>query len=112
MTHAEAKFFELGSVTRKVHASPFVVAAAGTRALILQALHPTVIAAVAEHGGFDRDPWGRLLRTARYVNATTWGTVAEAEAAGAAITGVHRRVNGTEPVSGSAYQATDPALLA
>ena len=66
----------------------------GVSALLLQTLHPLAMAGVAEHSGYREDPLGRLRRTATFVGTTTFGTVAEAEAAIAQVHRVHRRVQG------------------
>lgn len=108
---ADPGLFGPESLTWRVHGDPSM-ALAGFRALLLQALNPLAMAGVAEHSGFRSDPWGRLLRTAEYVGAVSFGTVAEAERAGARVRGVHRRVAGVEPESGTPYRADDPELLA
>lgn len=98
------------SVTWRVHADP-LLALGGLRALLLQALHPIAMAGVAAHSEFRHDPWGRLVRTARYVGTVTYGTTSDAHRAAARVRGLHRTVNGVDPVSGSPYSATDPQLL-
>jgi uncharacterized protein (DUF2236 family) len=98
------------SVTWRVHADP-TMALAGLRALFLQAVHPLAMAGVAEHSDFREDPWGRLFRTADYVGVTTYGTRAQAERAGAKVRGIHRRLSGIEPESGTTYRVSDPNLL-
>lgn len=84
------------SVTWRVHSDP-VMALAGPRALLLQALQPEAMAGVAGSSGFRDDPWGRLHRTAEYVGVTTFGTTAEAERAGARVRGIHRRLGLDDP---------------
>lgn len=84
------------SVTWRVHADP-VMALAGLRALLLQALQPDAMAGVAGSSGFRDDPWGRLHRTAEYVGVTTFGTTEEAERAGARVRGIHRRLGLDDP---------------
>ena len=98
------------SVTWRVHADPSM-ALAGLRALLLQAVHPLAMSGVAQHSDFRSDPWGRLFRTAEYVAVTTYGTTAQAERAGARVRGIHRKLAGVEPESGTAYRVDDPALL-
>ncbi len=98
------------SVTWRVHADP-TMALAGLRALFLQAVHPLAMAGVAQHSDFREDPWGRLFRTAEYVGVTTYGTTAEAERAGARVRGIHRKLGGIEPESGTPYRVNDPHLL-
>jgi len=82
----------------------------GLRALLLQSLHPLAMAGVAEHSDYRTDPWGRLQRTAQFLAHTTYGTVAQAEAACATVRRVHERVQGVAP-DGRPYAASDPHLL-
>jgi uncharacterized protein (DUF2236 family) len=82
----------------------------GIRALLLQALHPIAMQAVAEHAGFRADFWARFQRTSRYLALTTYGTVPDAERAIAVVRAVHRRVTGTT-LDGRPYSADDPHLL-
>jgi uncharacterized protein (DUF2236 family) len=98
------------SVTWRVHADPSM-ALAGLRALLLQAVHPLAMSGVAQHSDFRQDPWGRLFRTAEYVAVTTYGTTAQAQRAGAKVRGIHRKLGGIEPETGTAYRVDDPALL-
>jgi uncharacterized protein (DUF2236 family) len=98
------------SVTWRVHADPSM-ALAGLRALLLQAVHPLAMAGVAQHSDFRGDPWGRLFRTAEYVAVTTYGTTREAHRAAARVRGIHRRLSGVEPETGTPYRVDDPDLL-
>jgi uncharacterized protein (DUF2236 family) len=107
---ADPGLFGPTSVTWRLHADP-VLPLAGVRALLLQALHPLAMAGVAQHSGFRGDPWGRLFRTGAYVATITYGTSAAAERAGARLRGIHRRLSGVEPVSGTTYRVDDPELL-
>jgi uncharacterized protein (DUF2236 family) len=93
---ADVGLYGPDSVTWRVHADP-VMALAGPRALLLQALQPEAMAGVAGSSGFRDDPWGRLHRTAEYVGVTTFGTTAEAERAGARVRGIHRRLGLDDP---------------
>lgn len=83
----------------------------GFRSLLLQALHPSVMAGVAQHSTFREDPFGRLERTSRFIVATVFGTTADAERAVRTVKAVHRRVKGTTP-DGTTYDASDPELVA
>jgi uncharacterized protein (DUF2236 family) len=98
------------SITWRVHADP-VMGVGGLRALHLQALHPLAMAGVAQHSDFRADPWGRLLRTVRYVTTVSFGTTAQAERAAARVRGIHRPLGGVEPETGVAYRVADPELL-
>ncbi len=99
-----------GGIARRVHADLPTMLVGGVSALLLQALHPLAMAGVAEHSSYQEDPLGRLKRTAAFVGTTTFGTVAEAEAAIAQVRRVHRRVKGIAP-DGRPYSADDPELV-
>jgi uncharacterized protein (DUF2236 family) len=103
-------YFGPDSVTWRVLTDP-AAGVGGIRALFLQALHPLAMAGVHEHGEFSSDFWPRLQRTAQYVTTVGFGTRVEADAAGARVRAVHRRVRGVDPVTGRQYAATDPDLL-
>jgi len=105
----DAGLFGPDSVTWRVHAHPSALVG-GLRALLVQTMHPLAMAGVAQHSRYRDDPLGRFRRTAEFVNATTYGTTAEAEAAIALVRRIHTRVNGVAP-DGRAYRADDPALL-
>jgi uncharacterized protein (DUF2236 family) len=79
--------------------------------LLLQMLHPAVLAGVWDHSNFRADMHGRLRRTARFIALTTYGGSAEAEAMIARVRGIHGAVRGSMP-DGQAYSANDPSLLA
>lgn len=83
----------------------------GFRSLLLQALHPSVMAGVSQHSSYRDDPFGRLERTSRFVVATVFGTNADAEAALDTVRRVHSRVRGTRS-DGISYDAADPQLIA
>ncbi|MEV4630754.1 oxygenase MpaB family protein [Micromonospora sp. NPDC049523] len=98
------------SVTWKVHREP-VLLVAGLRSFYLQALHPRAMAGVAQNSNFRSDPWGRLVRTARYVGTTVYGTTAEAEAAGRRLTALHARMRARDPQTGEEFRIDAPDLL-
>jgi uncharacterized protein (DUF2236 family) len=110
MRDADPGLFGPDSVTWQVHADP-VMWVAGIRALYLQALHPRAVRGVVQNSDFRQDAWGRLLRTASFVGAITYGTADAAEKAGARIRGIHRRLGATDPGTGERYGVDDPALL-
>ncbi|MCU1451561.1 MAG: hypothetical protein JWP02_3731 [Acidimicrobiales bacterium] len=102
--------FAPDTVTWRVHADPAMLIG-GIRALLVQSLHPLAMAGVEQHSDYRADPWGRLQRTVEYVMTTTYGTVSEAERAGRIVQAIHKRVRGTDPVTGKTYSAEDPDLL-
>jgi uncharacterized protein (DUF2236 family) len=99
------------SVTWRIHGDP-AMALAGFRSLLLQAVHPLVMAGFDANSKFRDDPWGRLRRTGEWVATTTYGTTAEAEQAGRVLRAVHASLRpGIEPETGRAYRVDDPELL-
>jgi uncharacterized protein (DUF2236 family) len=83
----------------------------GVASLLLQMLHPAVLAGVWDHSAFRKDMLGRLRRTARFIAETTYAERSIAEASIARVREVHERVGGTLP-DGTPYRADDPQLLA
>jgi len=104
------RYFAPDSVSWQVHREVTVLFG-GARALLMQAIHPLVIAGARETGFYERNPWKRLERTLRLTYMLTFGTRDEADAAADRINDVHVRVNGTDPVTGLPYDALDPELL-
>ena len=99
------------SVAWQVHGDVASMMVGGVAGLLLQMLHPAVLAGVWDHSRFRDDMQGRLRRTARFIALTTYGGREEAEAAVARVRGIHAHVRGVLP-DGRAYAASDPALLA
>jgi uncharacterized protein (DUF2236 family) len=83
----------------------------GIRALLVQTAHPEVVAGVEQHSRYRTDPLGRLTRTSAYVTETTYGAMAEVEAAVATVRSAHGPVKGHSE-RGKAYRAGDPAMAA
>lgn len=98
------------SQTWRIHSDPSFTLG-GMRALLLQALHPLAMAAVAQQGGFEQDYWGRLTRTTEYVATVTWGTRPAAERVIARVRGIHRRIRATNPFTGEPFPVDRPDLL-
>lgn len=103
--------FGPGTPIWKVHGDVITMMVGGIAALLLQMLHPAVLAGVWDHSNFREDMLGRLRRTARFISTTTFASAADAEAAIARVRSVHEEVRGVLP-DGTAYSATDPRLLA
>jgi uncharacterized protein (DUF2236 family) len=107
---ADDGFFGPGSVAWRLSGDLSGVIA-GLRALLLQALHPLAMAGVDQHSDWRQDPVGRLAATTGYTTTVTFGERAAVERAAARVRRIHERVTGTDPVTGRAYAAGDPALL-
>ncbi len=103
--------FGRDSVAWRVHGDVTSMMVGGIAGLLLQMLHPGVLAGVWDHSNFRVDMQGRLRRTARFIAVTTYGGRDEAEAAIARVRSIHDRVRGTMP-DGTPYSANDPDLLA
>jgi uncharacterized protein (DUF2236 family) len=103
--------FGPGSVVWRVHGDVTTMMIGGVSALLLQMLHPAVLAGVWDHSNFRTDMIGRLRRTARFIAVTSYASRSDAEAAIARVREVHGRIRGTLP-DGTPYLADDPRLLA
>ena len=99
------------AVAWRIHGDVTSMMVGGIAGLLLQMLHPAVLAGVWDHSNFRHDMHGRLRRTARFIAMTTFGGRDDAEAIIARVRGIHDRVRGTLP-DGRPYAANDPALLA
>jgi len=108
---SDTALFSPDSMIWRVHGDVVSMMVGGVSALLLQMLHPAVLAGVWDHSNFRTDMLGRLRRTARFIAATTYGERAEAEAAIARVRAVHSHIGGTLP-DGTPYRADDSRLLA
>jgi uncharacterized protein (DUF2236 family) len=103
--------FGPSAVAWRVHGDVASMMVGGVAGLLLQMLHPAVLAGVWDHSNFRADMHGRLRRTARFIALTTYGGREEADAVMARIRHIHERVQGVLP-DGTPYSAGDPKLLA
>jgi uncharacterized protein (DUF2236 family) len=99
------------SVAWRVNGDVTSMMVGGVTALLLQMLHPAVLAGVWDHSNFRTDMLGRLRRTARFIAVTGYADREDALAAIAQVRAVHDRIGGTLP-DGTPYTANDPDLLA
>lgn len=99
------------AVAWQVHGDVTSMMIGGVSSLLLQMLHPAVLAGVWDHSNFRSDMHGRLRRTARFIALTTYGGADEARALIDRVKRIHTAVSGTLP-DGSRYRADDPHLLA
>lgn len=102
--------FGPNSVAWKVHGDVATMMVGGVAGLLMQMLHPAVLAGVWDHSNFRQDMHGRLRRTARFIALTTYGSRSEAEQAIQHVRMVHSGVTGMLP-DGTPYSANDPNLL-
>jgi len=90
------RWFAPGDPIWRVHSDASMFTG-GVRALLLQSLHPLAMYGVAEHSGYQDDPWARVASTSTYIAETTFATIEHAEAAIARVRSIHRYVRGTTP---------------
>lgn len=102
-------WFGPGSTIWRVHADAATLVG-GIRALLVQAMHPVVLAGFDQHSDYREDPESRLQRTAAFVTVTTFGTSAQAERACDRVRRAHATVRGATD-DGRPYRADDPDLL-
>ena len=105
-------WFGPSSVVWRVHGDIAGMMVGGIASLMLQMLHPAVLAGVWDHSQFREDLNGRLRRTARFIALTTYSSAEQTEAA---IDRVRKnpRFRGRRTLpSGQPYNANDPELLA
>jgi uncharacterized protein (DUF2236 family) len=99
-----------GTITWRRAGDARVLIAAGY-ALLLQVAHPTVGAGVSEHSQFQRDPWGRLLRTLDYSCTMVYAGPQAAGEMGRRIRSSHTQIKGVR-ADGQRYHALEPAPYA
>jgi uncharacterized protein (DUF2236 family) len=95
----------------EINADLASVSQAGLPAIVLEILHPSVIAGVQDLSNYQEDPFARARATLGYVLATTFGNTEAATAVIDRVKHVHSFVNGTRP-DGVPYRALDPELIA
>ncbi len=110
MQRADNGLFPPGSVARRVNGDVTTMMVGGIASLLLQMLHPAVLAGVWDHSNFRADMHGRLRRTARFIALTTYGDRDHALQSIARVRQIHDNVCGVLP-DGMAYSANDPELL-
>jgi uncharacterized protein (DUF2236 family) len=111
VVRSENGLFGSQSVAWRVNGDVTSMMVGGVTALLLQMLHPAVLAGVWDHSNFRTDMLGRLRRTARFIAVTGYADREEGLAAIAQVRAVHDRIGGTLP-DGTPYTANDPDLLA
>ena len=106
-------YFLPGSAVWAVHGGIATIIG-GIRSLLMQTLHPAVLAGVHDHSNFREDTLGRLARTTAWIHALTYGSTADAQAATSRVIRLHESVFG-KYVDGDGtvreYSANDPELL-
>jgi uncharacterized protein (DUF2236 family) len=110
VARSDNALFAQSSGIWRVHGDVTTMMIGGVAALLIQMLHPAVLAGVWDHSNFRADMLGRLRRTARFIALTTYGDRADAAATIARVREIHRLVTGRLG-DGTTYTANDPYLL-
>jgi uncharacterized protein (DUF2236 family) len=99
-----------GSMSWELHSDIGAIAAAGLSAIIMEILHPSVMAGVYDQSSYRTQTERRARNTFGYVIITTFGNTAAAERTINRVRRMHEMVNGTRP-DGTPYRAMDPDLI-
>jgi uncharacterized protein (DUF2236 family) len=103
--------FAPNSVAWRVNGDIVTMMIGGVSGLLLQMLHPAVLAGVWDHSDFRADMHGRLRRTAKFIAVNTYDHASAGRAAIDRVRNIHRKLGGTLP-DGTPYEVDDPRLLA
>jgi uncharacterized protein (DUF2236 family) len=98
------------SMSWEIHSDIAAITIGGIGAIVLEILHPSVMAGVQDLSSYREEPLRRGKTTFGYVTTTTFGNTKAATRLINAVKGMHARVNGVRP-DGVAYRALDPELI-
>jgi uncharacterized protein (DUF2236 family) len=99
-----------GSISWKINGDLASVSAAGSAAVLMEVLHPSVMAGVSQQSTFRTEPLKRARNTLGYVLRTTFGSTEAATGVIETVQRVHGYVEGLRP-DGVPYRALDPELI-
>lgn len=99
-----------GSASWKINSDLPSVVIAGLGAIIMEILHPSVMAGVQDLSSYQEQPLRRGRTTFGYVITTTFANTEAATRLINAVKRMHGRVNGQRP-DGVPYRALDPELI-
>lgn len=103
-------YFAADSVSRRLFSDPSAKLG-GVAGILLQSLNPMMMRLFAATSDYASDVAGRGERTGRYIDTITFGDVAHADAAAAAVRRMHAAVSWTDPRTGEVHRAdTEPWL--
>lgn len=99
------------SISWEINGDMGSVAVAGLGAIVLEILHPSVMAGVEAQSSYRTQPLRRARNTLGYVVRTTFANTDAATTVIEHVKKMHGRVNGERP-DGVPYRALDPDLIA
>ena len=100
-----------GSMSWEINGDMASVGAAGSGAIIMEILHPSVMAGVYDQSTYRTEPLKRARNTLGYVLRTTFGNTEAATSVIEHVKKIHGYVEGVRP-DGVPYRALDPELIA
>lgn len=106
--HEDYGFFGPESVTWKVWTYPTSLTVGFQRAVVVEELDPSLIAAVDQTNAVRYRPRTRYDRTLRYFAMISLGDSSSAIKASDVLVKIHAKGVGIEPLSGNRYDANDP----
>lgn len=106
--HEDYGFFGPLSVTWRVWTYPTSLTVGFQRAVVVEELDPSLIAAVDQSGAVRNRSRSRYDRTLRYFAMISLGDSRSAITASDVLVKVHAKGVGIEPLSGKPYDANDP----
>lgn len=95
----------------ELHGDLASVLLAGSGAVVMELLHPSVMAGVYTQSTYRADPFRRARATLGYVLRTTFGTTRAATRLVESVRTIHDRIRGVR-ADGVRYHALDPELVA
>jgi len=99
------------SISWEINGDVGAIAVAGLAAIVMEVLHPSVMAGVETQSTYRTQPLRRAQNTMGYVVRTTFGSTSAATTMIERVKRMHATVNGVRP-DGVAYRALDPELIA
>jgi uncharacterized protein (DUF2236 family) len=99
-----------GSMSWQINSDIASILIAGIGSIVMEILHPSVMAGVQDLSGYREDPYRRGRTTFGYVVTTTFGNTEAATRLIKAVKRMHGKVEGTRP-DGVPYRALDPELI-
>jgi uncharacterized protein (DUF2236 family) len=94
----------------EIHGDLASIAVAGNAAILMEVLHPSVMAGVYTQSSYRTEPLRRARNTLGYVLRTTFGSTPGATRVIEGVRNVHARVQGVR-ADGVTYRALDPELI-
>ena len=99
-----------GSMSWEINGDIASVVLGGMGAIVMEILHPSVMAGVQDLSSYREDPYRRGRTTFGYVVTTTFANTNAATRLINAVKKMHQQVNGARP-DGVPYRALDPELI-